>query len=56
MLDKVLFARLELVKLRFVGTQIDFLGGPETGEGVLVEPPVVLILNGKEDEAVRVGT
>jgi len=50
-LDEVLLRRLELIGLSFVLAQIDFFRDPETGYGLLVKLPVVIILNRKENKS-----
>jgi len=46
----VLLGGLELIKLIFVLAQIDRFRDPETGYGLLVKAPVVVVLDGKKNK------
>jgi hypothetical protein len=54
MLDKMLFILIEFLPVLDVLGQVDFFGGPKGSLLVLVHLPDVVILNGKQHEAVRV--
>ncbi len=54
MLDEVLLVVGQLLPVLDILSEVDFFGGPEGGLLVLVHLPDVVVLNGEEDEAVRV--
>ena len=54
MLDKMLFVLLEGDPVLSVLSKIDLIDGPEAGHLVFVHLPNVMILDGKDDEAVGV--
>ena len=54
MLDEVLLVIIELFPILDVLGEVNFLSGPESSLLVLVHLPDVAVLDGEEDEAVRV--
>ncbi len=54
MLDEVLFVLGEFFPILNILSKINFLSSPESSFLVFVHPPNVMVLNRKEDEAVRV--
>ena len=54
MLDEVLLVLIELFPILDVLGEVNFLSGPESSLLVLVHLPDVAVLDGEEDEAVRV--
>jgi hypothetical protein len=52
--DEVLLCCQESVPICGVSGEVNFLGSPEGCLGLLVHPPDVIVLDGKEDKAVRV--
>lgn len=54
MLDEVLLVLIELFPILDVLGEVNFLSGPKSSLLVLVHLPDVAVLDGEEDEAVRV--
>ena len=54
MLDKVLLVLIELLPILDVLGEVDFLSGPKSSLLILVHLPDVTVLDGEEDETVRV--
>jgi hypothetical protein len=52
--DEVLFRRRESVPVYSVARDVDFFSSPKEGFGLLIHPPDVVVLDGEEDEAMRV--
>jgi hypothetical protein len=42
------------IPIRGIGREVDLLGGPERCFGLLVHPPNIVVVDGKEDKAMRV--
>jgi hypothetical protein len=53
-LDEVLFISCERLPVLHVITEIDLLGGPEGGLGLLVHLPDALVADGEQYKALRV--
>ena len=52
--DEVLFCRQEPVPVYSVAQEVYIFSGPKGGFGLLIHPPDVIVLDGEEDEAMRV--
>ena len=55
MLDEMFFIIFEfIIPVLLVLLEVDFVNGPEAGHLVLVHLPDVMVLNGKDNEAIGV--
>ena len=52
--DEVLFRCQEPVPVYSIARDVDFFSSPKGGFGFLMHPPYVVVLDGEEDEAMRV--
>jgi uncharacterized protein YhhL (DUF1145 family) len=52
--DEVLFRHRESVPVYSIARDVDFFSSPKGGFVLLIHPPDVVVLDGEEDEAMRV--